>query len=61
MEARWPPFDSMADIDDVGLQFHDYLMELEPDPFEDVYEACEAHREEHGPVCGVYPSNPTSM
>lgn len=51
----------MADIDDVGLQFHDYLMELEPDPFEDVYEACEAHREEHGPVCGVYPSNPTSM
>lgn len=36
-------------------------MEMSPDPFADVYDACEPHREQHGPACGVYPSNPRSM
>jgi predicted O-methyltransferase YrrM len=31
------------------------------DPFADVHEACEPHREAHGPDCGVYPAAPEKM
>lgn len=31
------------------------------DPFGHVYEACESHRDAHGPECGVYPAAPQKM
>ena len=31
------------------------------DPFAEVYDACEPHREVHGPECGVYPASPQKM
>ena len=43
-----------------GLQT--FLLDLYGgDPFADVYDACQVHREDHGPACGVFPSNPVSM
>jgi predicted O-methyltransferase YrrM len=39
-----------------------YLLHLYGgDPFAEVYDACEPHREEHGPECGVYPAAPQKM
>lgn len=43
-------------------ELEDFILDLYGgDPFSDVYTACERHREEHGPDCGVYPSNPAGM
>jgi predicted O-methyltransferase YrrM len=39
-----------------------YLLDLYgSDPFTEVYDACEPHREAHGPECGVYPAAPQKM
>jgi predicted O-methyltransferase YrrM len=39
-----------------------YLADLYgADPYREVYDACEPHREAHGPDCGVYPATPTKM
>jgi len=51
----------MPDLDSHRRAVHEHLMDLGPDPFADVYEASQRHREEHGPACGVYPSNPVGM
>jgi predicted O-methyltransferase YrrM len=43
-------------------RFNAYLLDLYgPDPFAEVFDACEPHREEHGPECGVYPAAPQKM
>jgi predicted O-methyltransferase YrrM len=43
-------------------RFNAYLLDLYGgDPFGEVYDACEPHREAHGPECGVYPAAPQKM
>lgn len=39
-------------------QIDRYLLDLSADPYQEVYSASEVHREQHGPDCEVYPSNP---
>ena len=42
--------------------FNTYLLDLYgPDPFAEVFDACEPHREAHGTECGVYPAAPQKM
>jgi predicted O-methyltransferase YrrM len=52
---------SVSDIPD-RERFNSYLLTLYGgDPFAEVYEACEPHREAHGPDCAVYPAAPQKM
>jgi len=47
---------------DPGALIKAYLLDLYGgDPFADVYDACETHREQHGEECGVYPAEPVKM
>ena len=45
-----------------SARINTYLLDLYgPDPFAEVYTACQPHRESHGPDCGVYPAAPEKM